>query len=147
MSSHLIARVAWVIPALLLALAIHQVSTAVNLARTLDNGEQAMAEVTRYERSDRKDVTHFELDLRVRLADGTVFERERLALPYSIGHRVEADSLEVTVLPGSGQEVVITQIGRTQVRIAWSNAAMSFIIFLMAFVGVFSWNRWLAKKG
>lgn len=147
MSSHLIARVAWVIPALLLALAIHQVSTAVNLARTLDNGEQAMAEVTRYERSDRKDVTHVELDLRVRLADGTVFERERLALPYSIGHRVEADSLEVTVLPGSGQEVVITQIGRTQVRIAWSNAAMSFIIFLMAFVGVFSWNRWLAKKG
>ena len=147
MSSHLIARVAWVIPARLLALAIHQVSTAVNLARTLDNGEQAMAEVTRYERSDRKDVTHVELDLRVRLADGTVFERERLALPYSIGHRVEADSLEVTVLPGSGQEVVITQIGRTQVRIAWSNAAMSFIIFLMAFVGVFSWNRWLAKKG
>lgn len=147
MSSNLIARVAWVVPALLLALAIHQVTTAVNLARTLDEGEQAMAEVTRYERSDRKDVTHVELDLRVRLADGTTFERNRLALPYSIGHRVEADSLAVTVLPGSGQEVVITEIGRTQVRIAWSNAAMSFVVFLMAFAGVFSWNRWLRKKG
>ncbi|MGB1049156.1 MAG: hypothetical protein ACPG3U_05660 [Rhodothermales bacterium] len=146
MSSHLIARIAWVVPALLLALSIHQVSTAVNLARTLDNGEQAIAEVTRYDRSDRKDVTHVELDLRVRLSDGTLFERTRLALPYSIGHRVEADSLAVTVLPGSSQEVVITVIGRTQVSIAWSNAAMSFVIFLMAFAGVFSWDRWLRKN-
>ena len=147
MSSQLIARVAWVIPALLLSLAIHQVSTAVNLGRTLDEGEQAMAQVTRYDRSDRKDVTHVELDLLVKLADGSSLVRNRMALPYSIGHRVEAESLAVTVLPGSGQEVVINQIGRTQVRIAWSNAAMSFIAFLMGFAGVFSWNRWLSRKG
>ena len=105
-----------------------------------------MAEVTRYERSDRKDVTHVELDLLVRMQDGTTLERTRMALPYSIGHRVEAESLNVTVLPGTGQEVVITQIGRTQARIAWSNGAMSFIAFLMAFLGVFSWNRWLFRK-
>jgi len=146
MSSNTVARVAWILPAVLLLLTVHQVVTAVNLGRTLDEGQQAMAEVTRYERSDRKDVTHVELDLLVHMPDGTSFERNRMALPYSIGHRVEAESLEVTVLPGGGQEVVITQIGRTQASIAWSNGAMSFIAFLMAFIGVFSWNRWLARK-
>ena len=134
MSSNLVARVAWTVPAVLLLLSVHQIVTAVNLGRTLDEGEQAMAEVTRYERSDRKDVTHVELDLLVRMQDGTTLERTRMALPYSIGHRVEAESLNVTVLPGSGQEVVITQIGRTQARIAWSNGAMSFLAFLMALV-------------
>lgn len=146
MSSNLVARIAWTVPAVLLLLSIHQIVTAVNLGRTLDEGEQAMAEVTRYERSDRKDVTHVELDLLVRMQDGTTLERTRMALPYSIGHRVEAESLSVTVLPGGGQEVVITQIGRTQARIAWSNGAMSFLAFLMAFVGVFSWNHWLSRK-
>jgi hypothetical protein len=141
-----IARIAWAVPALLLALSIHQVVTAVELGRTLDEGQLAMAEVTRYDRSDRKDVTNVELDLLVHLDDGTSFERNNMALPYSIGHRVEAESLQVTVLRGGGQEVVITQIGQTQVRIAWSNAAMSFIAFLMAFVGVFSWNRWIKNR-
>jgi hypothetical protein len=141
-----VARLAWILPTVLLLLSLHQVVTAINLGKTLDEGEAAVAEVIRYERSDRKDVTHVELDLLVRLGDGSTIERNRLALPYSIGHRVEeADSLEVTVLPGGGQEVVITQIGRTQTRIAWSNGAMSFIAFLMAFVGVFSWNRWLSR--
>ncbi len=144
--SRSVARVAWVVPVVLLALSVHQFVTAFNLTATLNNGQAAMAEVTRYERSDRKDVTHVELDLLVHMEDGTSFEKTRLALPYSIGHRVEADSLDVTVLQGSGQEVVITEIGRTQISIAWSNGAMAFIVFLMAFVGVFSWNRWLGRK-
>ena len=145
-TSRRVARFAWAVPALLFALSVHQVMTAVNLARTLEVGQLAMAEVTRYDRSDRKDVTHVELDLLVHLDDGTSFERNNMALPYSIGHRVEAESLQVTVLRGAGQEVVITQIGHTQVRIAWSNAAMSFMAFLMAFAGVFSWNRWIRNR-
>lgn len=146
MNTRTVARLAWSLPLVLLGLTIHQAVTANNLRTTLDEGEAAVAEVTRYERSDRKDVTHVELDLLVHRADGTSFERNNLALPYSIGHRVEADSLNVTVLQGGGQEVVITEIGRTQISIAWSNAAMSLIAFLMAFAGVFSWNRWLARS-
>ncbi|MDE2996472.1 MAG: hypothetical protein OXT73_07025 [Bacteroidota bacterium] len=146
MNTRTVARLAWSLPLVLLGLTIHQAVTANNLRTTLDEGEAAVAEVTRYERSDRKDVTHVELDLLVHRADGTMFERNNLALPYSIGHRVEADSLDVTVLRGGGQEVVITEIGRTQISIAWSNAAMSLIAFLMAFAGVFSWNRWLARS-
>ena len=147
MNTRSVARVAWVIPVLLLLLTIHQVITAVDLRKTLDEGEQTYAEVLRYERSDRKDVTHVELDLRIHLADGSTFDHTHLALPYSIGHRVEADTLQVTVLPGADQDVVITQIGRTQISIAWSNAAMAFVAFLMAFAGVFSWNRWLTRSG
>jgi len=146
MTSRTVARVAWVIPAVIFLLSAHQVWTAISLRATLDEGEATWAEVTRYERSDRKDVTQVELDLLIHRADGSTFEHNRLALPYSIGHRVESDTLNVTILEGSSQEVVITDIGRTQVRIAWSNAAMSFIAFLMAFVGVFSWNRFQARR-
>jgi len=146
MTSRTVARVAWVIPAVIFLLSVHQIWTAVNLRATLDDGEATWAEVTRYERSDRKDVTQVELDLLIHRSDGSTFEHNRLALPYSIGHRVETDTLDVTILEGSSQEVVITSIGRTQVRIAWSNAAMSFIAFLMAFVGVFSWNRFQSRR-
>jgi hypothetical protein len=146
MNASRIARLAWALPVLLLALTVHQAFTAYELQDTLDTGVAAMAEVTRYERSDRKDVTHVELDLRVHMPDGSTLEKTHLALPYSIGHRVEAESLAVTVHPGAAQEVVITAIGHTQVGIAWSNAGMSFIAFLMAFAGVFYWNRWQKRQ-
>ncbi len=145
MNTRSVARIAWLIPALLAALTLHQTFTAFQLNRTLEEGTPAWAEVTRYDRSDRKDVTNVSLDLLVHLSDGSTFERKNLALPYSIGHRVESDTLQVTVLPGSGQEVVISEIGKTQVRIAGSNAAMSFIALIMAFVGVMAWNRLLKK--
>lgn len=141
-----IARLTWIVPLALLLLAGHQAKTAVDIGRTLAEGEAAVAEVTRYERSDRKDVTQAELDLRVRLADGSVLVREHLALPYTIAHRVEADSLPVRVLRGSGQEVVLSDIAGTQRRIAWSNAAMSLIMGLIALAGVVSWNRFLARR-
>ena len=145
-SSARVARLAWLLPGILFLLTAHQVKTSMDLSTTRTNGEVVWADVARYERSDRKDVTHVELDLMVHMPDGTVFERDNLALPYSIGHRVEADSLQVYVLPGAAQEVVIANISRTQVLIAASNAVMAFIATLMAFWGVFAWNRWLARQ-
>mgnify|MGYP006919303554 CR=1 FL=1 len=141
MSAKTVARLAWFVPVLLLALTIHQVFTAFELDKTMDEGILAWAEVTRYDRTDRKDVTQVELDMIVHMPDGSQFVRDNLALPYSIGHRVEADTLSVMVLAGSAQEVVIQEIGETQVKIAWSNAAMSLIGLLMTFVGVFYWNK------
>jgi len=146
MSARTVAKLAWSVPVFLLALTVHQAFTAVQLKKTMDQGTLTWAEVTRYERSDRKDVTEVELDLIVHLPDGSQFVREKLALPYSIGHRVEADTLSVMVLQGATQEVVITEIGETQVKIAWSNMAMSFIALIMAFVGVFAWNKMLRNS-
>ena len=136
---------AWIITSLVAALSLHQPFTAIQINRTLEEGSLTWAEVPRYERSDRNDVTNVSLDLLVHLSDGSTFERKNLALPYSIGHRVESDTLQVTVLLGSGQEVVISEIGKTQVRIASSNAAMSFIALIMAFVCVLAWNRLMKK--
>jgi hypothetical protein len=144
--SRAVARVAWAAPVLLLALTINQFKVARDLSKTLSEGESAVAEITRYFRSDRKDVTFAELDLRIVLADGTTMTREHLALPYSIAHRVDqADSVAVRVLPGAAQEVVIEAIGGTQSRIALSNAAMSLIVFLLALAGVWFWNRWVSR--
>ena len=137
----LVARVAWLIPAVLLLLTIHQGKAAMDLNDTLQKGEEARAEVTRYMRSDRKDVTQAELDLRVTLQDGSTLVHERLALPYSVAHRVEAEFLDVRVMPGAAQEIVIVEIGPTQRRIALSNAAMAGIMLIMASIGVFFWNR------
>lgn len=144
-SSKRVARVAWLLPALLLLLAGHQAKTSVDLSETRATGTTVWADVTRYERSDRKDVTMVEMDLVATMPDGSVFERTRLNLPYTIGHRVEKDSLLVIVQPGAAQEVVIDEIARTQISIARSNAVMAFMAALMAFWGVFAWNRWLKK--
>ena len=105
-----------------------------------------MARVTRYDRTDRKDVTHAELDLEILLNDGTILVKEKLALPYTISHRVEEkDSLEVLLLPGASQEVVISSIVATQRRIALYNAVMSFMAFLIVLSAVFFWNRMLSR--
>ena len=141
-----VARLAWSIPVLLLALTIYQVVTAVELRATMDEGVETWAEVTRYDRSDRKDVTKVEIDMIVHMPDGSQFERNKLTLPYSIGHRVESDTLTVMVLKGTVQEVVIKDIGETHIRIAWSNFGMSLIAFIIAFAGVLAWNRFQATR-
>lgn len=142
-----IALVAWIVPVVLTLLGGHQVWTAIEIGRTLRLGEDATARVTRYERTDRKDVTQAELDLVVTLSDGSTITRNKLALPYSVAHRVEADSVQVRVLRGAAQEIVLTDIAGTQRRIAWSNAAMSFIMGLIALAGVVAWNRFIRAGG
>ncbi|GIV61324.1 MAG: hypothetical protein KatS3mg044_0190 [Rhodothermaceae bacterium] len=146
-TSLLVARLLWLAPAMLLALAIYQARVAHDLRTTLDRGQAASAQVTHYNRVDRKDVTFAEVSLRVRLPDGTVLEKEHLSLPYSLSFMVERDSLEVRVLPGAAQEVVIAEIAATQARIAGMNAAMSFGAFLLFAAGVFWWNRYLRRRG
>ena len=114
-----VARIAWILPVVLFLLTLHQVKVSVDLGETMESGTPAVAHVTRYDRTDRKDVTHAELDLEIMLQDGTLLVKKNLALPYTISHRVEEkDSLEVLVLPGASQEVVISSIVATQRRIA-----------------------------
>lgn len=146
MSARLIARISWIIPAALLALSLYEVDVARDLQSTIDAGEKVWADVTRYERSDRKDVTHVEFDIEAHLADGSTLTKQRMTLPYSIGHRVDEDSVEVYVQPGSDQEIVISSVAGTHTSIAWSNAAMSFVAFLLALTGVWAWNRYLRRS-
>ena len=64
-TSVILARIAWIIPVALLALTGQQIKVTSDIGQTLEQGEAARAEVLRYFRSDRKDVTHAEVDLRV----------------------------------------------------------------------------------
>ena len=146
-TGQIVARIAWVVPAVLFLLTLHQAKVGFDLGDTIENGIPAVAHVTRYDRTDRKDVTHAELDLRIILADGRILEKNKLALPYTISHRVEEkDSLDVLVLPGASQEVVILSIVATQQRIAFYNAAMSLMAFLIVSIGVYYWNRMSLKS-
>jgi hypothetical protein len=145
---HVVARALWVFPTLLFLLMVHQAKVAYNLQTTLQNGELAMAEVTDFHQEDRVDVTYDYVRLRVRLGDGRQFEREKLSLPHSLIQRLEGvDQLEVRVLPGASQEVVITSVGATQSRIAAINAAMCLVGFLLLGFAVYRWNTYLARQG
>ncbi len=145
--SRAIARIAWIVPIAVFALTVQQARVARDLNHTLQQGQEAQARVLRYFRSDRKDVTHAEVDLQVALADGSLRTWEHLALPYSIAHRIdEKDSVEVRISLGSPQEVVIQEIGKTQLRIAMSNAAMALVVFLITLVGVWGWNRQISRQ-
>lgn len=142
-----VARLMWAVPLILLALGIYQAGVSSELRHTLEAGEPAQAAVTRYHRVDRKDVTQAELDLRVRLADGSILEKKNLALPYSLSFLVEEDSLAVRVLRGAPEEVVIEAIAATQSRIAALNAAMCLLGFVLSALGVGLWNRYLKRHG
>ena len=145
-TARFLARLAWIVPVLLFALGLYEARVAVDLAKTAREGVSAVAEVTRYERVDRQDITQAEVDLRIPMPDGGTLVRERLSLPYSIAHRVDKDTLHVRVLRDSGQEIVISSIVGTQRRIAASNAAMSLIAMVISLALVMAWNRLVRQR-
>lgn len=142
-----IARLLWFAPALLLFLTVNQAMVAVDLRETLEAGRPAVAEVTDYEKVDRADVTFDYVSLRVPLENGEVLVREKMSLPHSLSLAIEGKtSLDVRVLPGAAQPVVITEVAATQWRIAAMNAAISFGAFLMFVVGLAFWQRYLRRE-
>ncbi len=147
-SIRLVARLCWFFPALLIFLTFQQGKAAYDLNHTLQNGTEAIAEVTEYEESNRVDVVYDYVSLRIPLEDGSVMEKDNVSLPHTLISKLEGkETLPVLVLPGAAQEVVITEVAGTQSRIAGINAIMALVAFIMAFVLVAGWNRYLARKG
>ncbi|MEM1127822.1 MAG: DUF3592 domain-containing protein [Bacteroidota bacterium] len=143
-----LARLAWLAPALLLFLSINQVLVTQDLRHTLREGTPATAEITEVDISGRSDVTGDFINLRVPLADGTVLVKERMPLPHSLAPLVvEQTEVAVLVAPGAALDVVIQDIAETQWRIALIQAFMSFGAFMMVGLGVLAWNRYLARHG
>ncbi len=137
-----LARIAWVVPFVLLALGINQVQVALDLRKTLEEGIEAVALVTEYERVDRADVTYGYVSVKIPLPDGSLLSRDKLSLPYSLIQEIEGrDSLSVHVLRDGDQTVVIDAIAQTQWKIASIQSAISLVTALMAIAGVIAWNR------
>jgi len=145
--SVLVARLLWVIPAILLFLTINQAKVALDLRETLEDGVPVEAEVIEIETSGRVDVTMASARLRLQLPEGEVVERE-LPLPITFAEDLQgSERLEVRVNPGADQEIVIAELGRAQWRLAAINSAMSLIGLVLVTIGVFAWNRYLRRKG
>ena len=152
----IIARLMWVLPALLLVLGINQAKVAHDIRYTLENGAPATAEITNVHGENRVEISYDYVDLRVTMEDGQVLTREKLSLPHSMFPLVENQgTVEVRVLPGAAQEIVIAStggpdvrlIGRPQWRLAAINAVMCLIGLVILTVGIWAWNRYLARRG
>ncbi len=147
-SSTLIARLLWAVPISLLLLAVHQLKVGFDLRNTLVEGELLSAEVTGYDRVDRKDITHGHVSLAIPMKDGSMLEKSEMPLPYSLLHRVEGkERLDVYVLPGSAQEVVIQLVANAQWKMAVIQSSMALVAALIALLGVVAWQRYLKSHG
>jgi hypothetical protein len=138
----ILARVAWLVPLLLVGLCVNQAKVARDLRITLSDGIGATARVAEYERVDRADITYGYVSLEVPLPDGSVLTREKMSLPYSLMQEIEGrEQLSVHVLRDAGQTIVIDMVVDTQWKIAAIQSAVSFFAALMALAAVVGWNR------
>lgn len=146
--SNRVARYLWAVPICLLLLGLNQAKVAYDLRETLQNGEEAIAEVLEFRINERVDIPFGYVSLKVALADGREIVQEKMALPYTLLPQVRyKETLDVRVFPGASQQIVIEDIVSTQWKIATMQAMICLAAFLLAGVGVFAWNRYLAKHG
>jgi len=143
-----IARVLWLAPGLLFALGLYLGWSAYRMHRTWQEGMPAVAEITELEISQRVDVTYDYVNLRIRLPDGRVLERNRLSLPHTLAPLLRGrDSVEVRLRPENPEDVVIVELARAQWRMALIQAIMSLLGGVLFAVGVAWWNRLLRRQG
>lgn len=146
--THLVARIAWIVPLFFVGLFVHQTKVAYNLRATLLDGQPAEARVLEVHGENRVDVTYDYTNLRVELPDGRTIVKEKMSIPHSLIQLLEnKETVDVRVRPGSSQEIVIEELGATQWRIAALNAAIAFGAALVFGLGVFFWGRYLRRHG
>jgi hypothetical protein len=147
MQATTVARLLYVLPALLAVIALALVRAGLDERQTLERGSLYTAEVVDVEIRNRADVTYGHIDLSIPLEDGETLER-RLPLPLSLLTPLEGrQQVDVRVLPGSSTDVVIDFIARAQWRMALIHSAMTAVGAILLFIGVLAWNRYLAREG
>lgn len=142
-----VARALWVIPALLLGLALNQAKVSRDLKATWTHGQPAVAQVLSFESTDRADVTYGYVDLQVEFESGQVLRRDRLSLPQVFWQRVRnRDSLEVRVRLDAPQPVVIASLMPAHWLLAAAQSGACMIAAILALAGTWAWNRHLRRK-
>ena len=145
-TSRVVARVLWFAPLMLLFLTINQAKVALDLRATWVKGTPTTAQVVEYEDSNRADVTYGYVSLQVRLADGSVLNKDKMSLPKTLLPRLQGhEQLDVRVRPGAAQEVVIASLMPVHWVLAASQSGMAFLGMLLFGAGVFWWNRTLRR--
>lgn len=137
-----IARFFWFVPLVLAGLAVNQGYVAMQLRKTWNTGESAIAMVEEFDVTNRADVTYGYINLRVLLPDGQIIERQKMSLPQSLWSRVKGqDSLHVHLRPGASQEIVIDRLMPAHWLIAASQMGISLIGALFSGVLAYFWNQ------
>ncbi|HYE58727.1 MAG TPA: hypothetical protein VD948_09485 [Rhodothermales bacterium] len=157
---HLVARLMWIAPALLLVAGLLLLKAPLDLGRTLREGTPAVARVLDYQTTNRTEVSYDALTVRVPLPAGDSLTHV-IPLPRGIAPIVgEEARVPVRVLPGAVRPVVIESavvrtnqgpvamnLGRTQIWIAGISSAMCLLGALLLGIAVGAWNRYLARHG
>ncbi|MBL7977991.1 MAG: hypothetical protein JNN12_06595 [Bacteroidetes Order II. Incertae sedis bacterium] len=139
----------WLIPGALFALLVHQSYIAISMQNTLNSGFSTMAKVRNLEVKDMVAQSHGLVELEVPLKDGGVLVK-KMTIPaawvYTLGKRT-LNEMPVHVLPGTGEEVIMDDIARVQMRTLMINIAILILFILMTAGGVLVWLQYLKKHG
>jgi hypothetical protein len=142
-----LARLMWLAPALLLVIGLWLIQAGIGQKHTLDSGVLLTADVVDINIRNRADVTYGHIDLDVPEPSGDTV-RVRLPLPLSLLMSIEGQPrVDIRLLEGSEQPIVIEAIARAQWKLSLINASMCLLGAMLLAWGVFAWNRYLRKSG
>ncbi len=144
----------WAAPLLLVLYGLYLLKAPFDYRRTLEQGVEAQAEIVELHLDNRVDVSMDHVSLAVTLPDGQRVVEERMPLPHSLAPLLEGrETVPVRVLPGSAKPIVIvsdggdTAVGRALWRLSAINGVMCLLAALMFGIGIWLWNRYLARHG
>lgn len=159
-SVRLVARLMWLMPAILVAAAIGLAQAPLELSKTLREGTPAIARVVAFETTERSEVSFDALTVRAPLPSGDSLT-QTIPLPHGVAPLVSSEAtVPVRVLPGSARPIVIEtatvesnrgpvvwNVGGSQVRIAILSCVLCIVGAVLLAIGVGSWNRYLTRHG
>lgn len=108
-----------------------------------------MAKVKNLEVKDMVAQSHGLVELEVPLKEGGILVK-KMTIPaawvYTLGKRT-LNEMPVHVLPGTGEEVIMDDIARVQMRTLIINIAILVLFIAMTTGGVWAWVQYLKKHG
>lgn len=154
------ARLMWLMPAILVVAALGLARTPYEISRTLREGTPVTARVLGFDTTNRSEVSYDALTVRAPLPSGDSLT-QTIPLPHGIAPLVSSETtLPVRVLEGAARPIVLEtatvqtnrgpvawNIGRSQASIALMSCAMCAIGALLLAFAVGAWNRYLSRHG
>lgn len=135
----------WLVPAALFGLGVHQAVTLRNVESIFKDGTEHLAQVEDFKIKHIASQTNGYVIVRFTNPQGQEVVK-KLSLTVQLAARImEAKALSVKYLPGTGNEVILTQtysVHRNMIRVNLIIIAVSFIVTLGI---VFGWKKWREK--
>lgn len=145
MSRYHLLYLAWLLPASLLFLVIHQATVYYGVIDTFENGNTYTADVVQFELKQIAAQTNGYVVLRFQAGDEQI--QRRLSLPVEMAATIqETTIIPVRYQPGAFQEIVMVPTYDTQKGLALTNMGMAFIGFLITLYIAWLAHRFAGKR-